>query len=231
VVERIAELHIDPTLDPSPARIGLVWAEGIAAPKATANVPPFLTEVLAVVRDKGESFVSEARRKGVRDMLRYGTYRPSGRGKPASEFLLRAALSEAFPMVNPPVDVNNVVSLVSGLPASIFDADKSGWHLLLRRGTAGEAYVFNPSAQSIDLEDLLLVCRASSGTWVPCGNPVKDAMETKIGDETRNVVGVLYAPLSTPRSELEAHLEQYRDLLLTHCGAQHVAYVICQDDP
>ena len=105
---------------------------------------------------------------------------------------MRAALSDAFPLVNGPVDVNNIVSLESGLPGSIFDASLSGRRLLIRRGAPGESYVFNPSGQSIDLQDLLHVCRFAGGAWEPCGNPVKDSMATKIRPETRVVVAVLY---------------------------------------
>jgi len=139
-------------------------------------------------------------RQRVRKMLRHGKYKPAGRSKPASEFLLRAALSESFPLINEPVDVNNAVSLESGFPGSIFDADISGRHLLIRRGLPNEQYVFNPSGQTIDLQDLLLVSRKTETGWEPCGNPVKDAMITKISADTVNVVAVLYAPIDEPIS-------------------------------
>ena len=68
-------------------------------------------------------------------MLRHGAYKPSGRGKPASEFLLHAALRGEFPLVHGPVDANNAISLASGLPGSIFDADLTGPRLFLRHGS------------------------------------------------------------------------------------------------
>ena len=92
--------------------------------------------------------------------------------------------------MNGPVDVNNAVSLQWGYPASIFDAALSGWDLLLRRGMPGERYIFNPSGQAIELEDLLCVCRKVDGAWVPCGNPVKDSMATKTSPATTQVVAV-----------------------------------------
>ena len=72
-------------------------------------------------------------------MLHHGTYRPSGRGETASEYLLATAQAGEFPLVNAPVDVNNAVSLLWGYPASIFDAANSGWELLLRRGMPARA--------------------------------------------------------------------------------------------
>ena len=157
-------------------------------------------------------------------MLRYGKYHPSGRGKPASEFLLRAALQGEFPLVNCPVDVNNAISLASGLPGSIFDSDITGRRLLLRRGLPGEKYVFNRAGQEIDLEDLLLICRLTESGWTPCGNPVKDAMATKITEGTRNIIAILYAPTDEPVERLAGWADRYAELLESECGAVRAGY-------
>ena len=219
-------LEIDPSLDPSPVLPALIWAEGIAAPLPTEETPAFLTKILTEAVVAGEEFVPAALRKRVRKMLRHGKYHASGRGKPASEFLLRAALAGSFPLVNGPVDVNNTISLVSGLPGTIFDADLSGTHLLLRRGRPEESYTFNRSGQTIDLQDLLLVCRRVGEAWEPCGNPVKDAMSTKIHPETERVIAVLYAPMDEPVSPLEGWAARYADLLKAHCAAEAVGFKV-----
>ena len=217
-------LQADPALDPSPVLPALVWAEGIDPPTATAEAPPILAELLARVKEAGEVFVPPEVRQRVRAMLRHGKYKPSGRSKPASEFLLRAALGDSFPLVNGPVDANNGVSLESGLPASVFDASLAGRTLRLRRGLPGESYVFNPSGQSIDLQDLLLVCRDSVDGWVPCGNPVKDSMTTKINDGTQDVVAVLYAPTDEPKESVERWAAHFAELLERLCSAQSVGF-------
>ena len=224
MTERSYALMIEPTLSPFPVLPALIWAERVRSPMPTTKAPGFLEDLLREVETLGEDFIPNLRRQRVRRMLRYGKYSPSGRGKPASEFLLRAALSCAFPLVNAPVDVNNTISLASGLPASIFDAALSGGEFLLRRGRPGESYVFNRAGQIIDLEDLLLVCRRTNQGWAPCGNPVKDAMPTKIGAETRDVAGVLYAPIDEPLTSVEQWAERYAQLLSTHCGAQEVGF-------
>ena len=159
-------------------------------------------------------------------MLRFGAYKPSGRSKPSSEYLLASALEDRFPLVNGPVDVNNAISLQWGYPASIFDMELCGTRLMLRRGTAGENYVFNLSGQIIDLKDLLCVCRAEGSFWLPCGNPVKDAMATKIRESTRNVAAVLYAPASEECAELEAAAGRFATLLSTECGAAQTGWTI-----
>jgi hypothetical protein len=212
-------LAIDRALDPCPVRAGLVWGLGMPGCPAATETPSFLAEVLERVRAAGDAFLPADRRAAVRSMLRYGKYRPAGRSKPASEYLLAAALAGEFPLVNGPVDVNNAVSLAHGYPASVFDIERSGPDLLLRRGTAGESYVFNPSGQRIDLEDLLCLCRRSASGWEPCGTPVKDAMITKVGESTRGVVAVIYAPAGDPVQVLETAAAEFARLLHDHCAA------------
>jgi hypothetical protein len=197
-VRIIPSLRYDPSLEPRSLRAGLVW--GLDLPKCprTVSATAYLFNLLARVRARGEEFLSPTRRTAVRGLLRYGTYKPSGRSKPSSEYLLAAALQGDFPLVNGPVDVNNAISLESGFPASIFDIELCGAELLLRRGMAGESYVFNPSGQSIDLKDLLCVYRAEGNSWLPCGSPVKDSMTTKVSESTHNVAAVIYAPFAEP---------------------------------
>ena len=249
-------LALDPAVK---LRAALVWARGLPGCPKTEAPPAYLADLLGRVRAAGESFLPPERKAAVRDMLRFGKYKPAGRSKPSSEYLLAAALDGEFPLVNGPVDANNAISLEWGYPASIFDAAKTGPELFIRRGLAGESYVFNPSGQAIELEDLLVVCRraggenASSGAparepgsptgwergssilwergssilwergssilWEPCGNPVKDAMATKVFEGARDVVAVVYAPASEPRVRLEACADRFRELLATECGA------------
>jgi DNA/RNA-binding domain of Phe-tRNA-synthetase-like protein len=134
-------------------------------------------------------------KKSVRDLLRHGKYKPTGRGKPACEYLLNAAREGRFPRINNLVDINNLVSLETQLPISLIDVGlaKSD-RFRVRRGRAGEKYVFNSGGQEIDLEDLLLVSHLPAD--VPCANPVKDSMATKLIDASSDVLAVIYAPLS-----------------------------------
>jgi DNA/RNA-binding domain of Phe-tRNA-synthetase-like protein len=57
----------------------------------------------------------DAVRKAVRELLRAGGFKPSGRSKPASEFLQAAAERGELGSINLAVDLCNVVSLHSGL--------------------------------------------------------------------------------------------------------------------
>jgi len=219
-------LSVDPALEPRSARAALVVARGLPGCPPTVAPGPFLAELLERVRAAGEAWLPEARKKAVRDLLRHGVYKPAGRAKPSSEYLVAAALDGSFPFVNGPVDACNTASLESGYPASVFDLALTGPALELSRGRAGESYVFNASGQEIDLEDLLLVRRRlADGTFAPCGNPVKDSMATKVFEGCREAVGVVYAPRSDPVAALEACASRFAELLRA-AGATEVSYSI-----
>lgn len=220
-------LKIHAGLAPGPCLPALVWAEGIAPPVPSTTLPGPLGALVQRARAEGEGLWPPGRKAGVRALLRHGKYRASGRSKPASEFLLKAALEDRFPPINPPVDVNNFVSLASGLPGTIFDLDRSGETLVLRRGRPGERYVFNTAGQDIDLEDLLLLARPTAEApeeGEPCGNPVKDSMATKVASDTRRLVAVLYAPRDEPPEALRGWAAEYARLLSLWCGARETGY-------
>jgi DNA/RNA-binding domain of Phe-tRNA-synthetase-like protein len=221
-------LAFDASLAGAPLRAALVWGLGFPGCPRTPSVPDYIDELLARVRAEGEAFLPPERKAAVRDMLRHGKYKPAGRSKPSSEYLLAAALDGSFPLVNGPVDANNAVSLEWGYPASVFDMAKTGPELLLRRGAAGEAYVFNPSGQEIDLEDLVVACRLSAGAWEPCGNPVKDAMATKVFEEARDAAAIVYAPASDPAARLDSCASRFARLLEERCGARETGFSIVE---
>lgn len=224
----IPSLCRDSVFDLSSVRTALVWAMNMPGCPTTSSVPDYISGLLARVRGIGNSFLSPERKAAVRNMLRFGAYKPAGRSKPSSEYLLAAALDGSFPLVNGPVNANNAISLEWGYPASIFDLDRCGAELVLRRGLAGESYIFNASGQRIDLEDLLCVCRAEGDAWVPCGNPVKDSMATKTTETTQNVVAVIYAPKTDPRADLSAAAETFAALLDTECEAMDSGWKISE---
>jgi hypothetical protein len=198
-------------------RVGVVEATGLdwQAAGASSRFPAIIAEA----RARGESFITPTRKAAVRGMLRYGSYKPAGRAKPSSEYLLQAALEGDFPAVNYFVDAVNIVSLVAGYPISIIDPDKSGEELLLRRGRPGEAYVFNSGGQTIDLADLLCVCRAAPEGFVATANPVRDSMATKLFPGASRAAAFIYAPAGLEGAGLEEACRMLRGYLAEASGA------------
>ena len=161
-------------------------------------------------------------RQAVRKMLRHGKFKPSGRSKPAQEYLMRCALEEgSLPRINGPVDVLNTASLVGGLPISLLSLDKCSRDLHVRRGRTGEGFVFNSAGQLLDVEDLVVTCDASHTPARPVGSPIKDSMAGKIEPSDTALVALIYAPagaLGTEAAERTAKL--LADHLAEFCGAQ-----------
>lgn len=139
-------------------------------------------------------------RGAVRDLLRQGGYKPTGRGKPASEYLLRAAQDGSLGSINPAVDACNAVSLHSGLPISVVDLDRAVAPLRIGVAPEGARYVFNASGQTIDLAGLLCIFDAEG----PCANAVKDAQRTKTHAGTRRTLSVLWGTRALPSRAAEA---------------------------
>jgi hypothetical protein len=76
----------------------------------------------------------------------------------------------------------------------------------------------------IDLEDLLVVCRAGADSREPCGNPVKDSMATRVRADTRNVIGILYAPRSLGTAFAMLWAERFAEQLGVSCHARAVGF-------
>ena len=202
----MATLEIHHRVPREDIAFGVVLALGVRGTEAPAALAEALDEAVAerAAGDLEERL--EANRKAARDILRNGRYKPTGRGKPASEYLLRTAASGEFPRINGPVDANNLVSLSTLLPISVWDLDRAGSdHFELRLGAAEERYVFNSAGQSLDLEDLVCGCALDAdGTSRPIVTPIKDGMATKILPETARAGGVIYAPAADAHNITEA---------------------------
>lgn len=151
---------------------------------------------------------SESVRTAVRDLLRVGGYKPTGRGKPASEYLLRVATEGMLGSINGAVDACNAVSLHSALPISVVDLDRAAEPFHIATAAAGEKYVFNASGQDIDIGGLLCLFDAKG----PCANAVRDSQRTKTNAETTRTLSVLWAPAPC-EAEVAAATAWYRELL------------------
>jgi DNA/RNA-binding domain of Phe-tRNA-synthetase-like protein len=136
----------------------------------------------------------DAVREAVRALLRQGGFKPTGRSKPASEYLLRAARDGTLAPINVAVDACNVASLHSGLPISVVDLGRAREPLRVGLAPAGASYVFNISGQSIDLAGLLCLFEADG----PCANAVKDAQRTKTAADTRRTLSLIWGTTALP---------------------------------
>jgi DNA/RNA-binding domain of Phe-tRNA-synthetase-like protein len=210
---------IDFELDHPELRLALVQAEPVQVEPSSAALVAELEALEASLRADPRGF-DEAVRGAVRDVLRRGGYKPTGRGKPASEFLLGAALEGRSPRINNLVDLNNLVSLRWALPISMFDADLLGDDVAVRYGRSAEAYVFNSSGQSMEIAGLPLICRGLQREAV--GNAVKDSMLCKVHPGTRRACAVVYGAAKLPDDRLVAAAEDLARAFRSYAHAAEV---------
>ncbi|MHC4136804.1 MAG: phenylalanine--tRNA ligase beta subunit-related protein [Planctomycetota bacterium] len=199
-----------PTLavDPHPCLRFGAFTTALPAPLGEIAVPDWLVALLALDAEKAPLQREEEVRKDVRDLLRHGGFKPTGRGKPASEYLVRAAGDGVLGSINLVVDACNAVSLHSGLPISVVDTDRARPPFRIGLAPPGARYVFNAAGQEIDLAGLLCLCDADG----PCGNAVKDSQRTKTQAETKATLSVVWGCVGH-EERLDRAVAWYRDLL------------------
>jgi len=144
----------------------------------------------------------------VRNLLRHGGYKPTGRGKPASEYLRQAVEKQTLSPINLPVDVCNVVSLQSGLPISVVDLDRVEKPLRLSIAPDQTDYAFNAAGQTIKLDGLLCLFDKVG----PCANGVKDSQRTKTSEQTTRTISIIWGTSDLPGRTATA-ARWYREIL------------------
>lgn len=111
------------------------------------------------------------------------------RYRPSSEALLRrVAQGKGLMSVNNLVDINNLVSLDSRLPAGCYDLERVEGALELRVGREGESYEAIARGP-FNLASLPVLCDARG----PFGSPTSDSVRTMVTPACRRVLLVLYA--------------------------------------
>jgi DNA/RNA-binding domain of Phe-tRNA-synthetase-like protein len=188
---------------PSPVSLQALLAEGAPAPLQS----------------------DDAVREAVRRLLRHGGFKPTGRSKPASEYLLKAVREALLSSINLAVDSCNVSSLHSGLPISVVDLDQAREPFRVEVAATGSAYVFNASGQTIDVGGLLCLFDAEG----PCGNAVKDAQRTKTTAETRRTLSLIWGTVALP--DRTGQTEAWYRSLLEQEGATTEAVRLSLDAP
>jgi DNA/RNA-binding domain of Phe-tRNA-synthetase-like protein len=200
-------MMVEPSVDPHPLLRAATFTTELPRPIDALESPEWLTELLRL--DAAAPMQpDEALRTAVRDLLRFGGYKPTGRGKPASEYLIRAATDGVLGSINVVVDACNVTSLHSGFPISVVDLARAQPPFRIGIAQPGESYVFNASGQEIDVSGLLCLFDSEG----PCANAVKDAQRTKTSGATTRTLSVIWG-CAGYEVRLEQAVEWYRSVL------------------
>jgi DNA/RNA-binding domain of Phe-tRNA-synthetase-like protein len=203
--------------EPHPLLDFRAFVTEFARPLGDSPTPDALKELL-LLSAAAPLHSDDGVRQAVRDLLRHGGFKPTGRSKPASEYLIKAAEDGRLDSINLAVDACNAISLHSGLPISVVDLDSAAPPFEIAIAPAGASYVFNASGQTIDIAGL--ICLAD--THGPCANAVKDAQRTKTSSTTRQTLTVIWGTSALPgRARLTE--EWYRRLLQEHGASTRTA--------
>lgn len=177
------------------------------APLGALTAPP---EVLGLLAQGAAAPLSSGDevRLAVRDLLRHGGFKPTGRSKPASEYLIKACEEGRLGAINAAVDVCNAVSLHSGLPISVVDLDLARPPFKVAVCPDRTSYVFNPTGQVIDVGGLVSLWDADG----PCAGPVKDSQRTKTSEQSTRTLTVIWGTRALPGRTARARA-WYEELL------------------
>ena len=214
------------SLPPSTLRVGVLEAANVTVKPSSESYRTLINA--AVGKFLSPDFIfPDHMQKGIRSLLKTFGFHPSGRSRPASEFLFKDLQNRGeFNFINNVVDINNHFSLISHLPISVIDTDKSGLELCLRVGFDDESYVFNREGHEISLKKLLVIARQGSDR-AAVGSPVKDSQATKVFAETKNLAFFVYTSTNiTEVDELHQLLNQMGKHLKSETGADEITSTV-----
>ncbi len=151
---------------------------------------------------------------GVRRLFKSAGIDPT-RYRPSGEALVRRILKgQDLYHINCIVDINNICSIESLFPLGAYDCKRIIGDVSIRLGTDDEIY--HGIGKDINISGKL-VSADCEGAF---GSPIADSSRTKITEDTREVLVLLYAPESTDDNELQGTIDRFADLASEHAGAR-----------
>jgi len=151
--------------------------------------------------------------------------------RPSAEALVRRTIKTGkLPVINTAVDLYNVVSVKHIIPMGGFDTDKVEGDIYLRVSDGGET--FTPlgaskqeetySGEVVYADDTRILTRR----W-----NFRDADETKITSETRNLVMFIDASPEIKLENVESALDELLHLLEDACGGKYAKAIASSHEP
>jgi len=138
------------------------------------------------------------------------------RYRPAAEALTRRLLQgKGLYRINNVVEVNNLVSLKTGISIGAFDLAAIEGPIVFRRGGKGEPYV-GIGRGPLNIEGLPVFADAQG----PFGSPTSDSERTKVTEKAGRLLMVLIGFGKNP--DIEPAMTEMVGLLQEHCGAKGV---------
>jgi DNA/RNA-binding domain of Phe-tRNA-synthetase-like protein len=128
-------------------------------------------------------------------------------GEPPQDHSLAAAMS--------------LCALRVRVPLAAYDAAQAGPQILVRTGSAGEAYP-GTGRNRVVVEGRPVLCDPAG----PFGSPIGDSRRTLVSEQTERALVVLYLPASADPGAVETLLDGVARTVAEHCGGRAVGRLI-----
>jgi DNA/RNA-binding domain of Phe-tRNA-synthetase-like protein len=206
-------------------KLGLVEAEGLQFRLVDERLAKFMDEVCERKRLEFtvESLAEAEPTRGVRAMFRAWGMDPS-KYRPSSEALLRRVVQgKGLYRVSNLVDIGNLGSIETGWPYGCYDRSRLAPPIVLRHGAPRETYEgIGKRTWHLDGRPVL------ADRHGPFGSPISDSTRSMIGESTRDMLAVVYAPSGAPEASLGAAMATLCERLSEFAGAAATRSVVCR---
>jgi len=177
--------------------------KGVQIQKRGAELEKFKVEVMIQVRNDYnlDSVKDHPTFRAYRDFFWSIKIDPT-KIRPAAEALIRRILAgKPLPSINTLVDAYNLASIKSRIALATFDADKLEGDLLMRFAEEGEQFIGIGMKKPLILKGGEIV--VSDDQKLIAVYPYRDADNTKVTEETENIMMLVCGVPSIPKENLE----------------------------
>ncbi len=151
--------------------------------------------------------------------------------RPSAEALIRRALKTGkLPRINNAVDLYNVVSVKHVIPMGGFDTDNVEGDIYLRKSDGGEKFLPLGASEHVKTYPGEVVYADDARILTRRWN-YRDADETKITEDTTNLVMFIDASPSIGVGKVESALNELINLLKEACGGEMNKQIASRDQP
>lgn len=198
-------------------RLAIIELDGVRVAPASVELARAIEETCAELRRRFtlESLAHYEPILAVRAMFRAWSLDPS-KYRPSSEALLRRVVQgKGLYNVSNVVDLGNLGSIETGWPYGIYSRAAIQGRICLRLGTESEKYegigrrVWHLAGRPVLVDSL-----------GPFGSPISDSTRTQVTEAARDILTVIYAPLTAPVAAAKAAAETLADRLATYASGQ-----------
>jgi DNA/RNA-binding domain of Phe-tRNA-synthetase-like protein len=197
-------------------KLGAVEADGLVVAPSSISLATLLHETSERKRKEFtlETLSEEESTRAIRAMFREWGMDPS-KYRPSSEALRRRVVQgKDLYRVSNVVDVGNLGSLETGWPFGCYDRARLRPPIAFRHGAPGERYE-GIGKQTWHLEGRPVLADSDG----PFGSPISDSTRSMITEAAREILIILYTPISAPDALLEKALGRLGERLAEFAGA------------